>query len=374
MKTTLPQALQLIDRYICPQKEDETVLLMKSRGRVSAKNIQANFCIPPYDMALCDGYAVSKKQIKQAALCVEDLVFVSTGERVQKDSFCIIEQERIEGKTIDIELLCKQKTFIKPKGEDIRKKDILVKKGNKIGSFDIANLATQGVSKVRVIKEARFAYLGIGDELIDVQEKIGDSKIYNSNAYTMASRGEMSGVRTATIENVKDDVDAVKKRIKKFKKHDVIITIGGMSKGDTMYTLLKEGWLKIVFMGVKMSPAGLTAFSFYKKTPILHLPGLPMSALLGFEILGSAIIRKIYAHSAQDTKCMSVCLKHDIKNLYRSQRIVPGFFDGNSFAPMKILAGMSNVLNNCNGYILPKQKVDLKRGQRVDFYPFKSWQ
>ena len=375
VKTALRDALTLIISHVTPLKILDSVPLMKARGRICAQNIDAVRAIPPFDISLRDGRFIPLDKQGISLLHVKDLPLISTGEKVPEHCALIIESEELLQETIT---LTKQwqnlpsKEHIKCKGEDIQKGERLLKTGDRIGPFDITNLASQGVAHVPVLKEARIAYVGIGDELIDVQEQANDHMTYNSNAYTMAARGEMMGARTAIITHVKDTRKEIIKKLRSLKKYDAIITSGGMSTGDAMHQLLEDGTLTPLFKGVAMAPAGLTALSFLEETPILHLPGLPMACLLGFEVIGAALIRQLYGIKEIEGSIMTNTAQ-TIKYNPRSQSIVPGFFDGHLFFPERIAAGMLNVLNRCNGFILPTQDHPLEVGDPVVFHPFVSW-
>lgn len=368
MKRPLVEALQCLATKITPLSTVESVPLMKAFGRISAKTIKADFDIPPHPISLRDGRLISYKAIN-SSLDPFKLPRINTGQRVPKETACILEEESLQG--IDVANLNSNDCFIKAQGEDIQKNTLLLKKGSKIGPFDITNLASQGIHTIAVLKEARIAYVGIGDELIDVSESFKKDSVYNSNAYTMAARGEMMGARTATIANTNDTKDKILKTFENLEYVDAIITSGGMSPCDTMHHLLETGILKPLFKGVAMAPAGLTALSFYNQTPILHLPGLPMSALLGFEVIGAALIRSLYGIS-EHTNIVTQTTK-SIKAHPFSQSIVPGDFDGEAFTPRAIAAGMINVLNYCNGFIIVNTTKSLKNGDEVIFHPFLDW-
>lgn len=371
MKRPLSQALGLIASRITPLCHQESVPLMKAFGRISTKPILARMSIPPYPISLRDGRLISYKELENKnSFEAFNLPKIATGQRVPEDTACIIEEEMLEH--LSEEQVCANESFIKAQGEDIQEGAMLLQYGSKVGPFDITNLASQGIHTLTVLKEARLAYVGIGDELIDVNAPHKEGCIYNSNAYTMAARGEMMGARTAIITHTKDTRQSILHTFETLEHVDAIITSGGMSQNDTMHSLLEEGTLKPLFKGVAMAPAGLTALSFYNTTPILHLPGLPMSALLGFEVIGAALIARLYGLDA-NTSHITTQTTQPIKAHPYSQSIVPGLFDGEHFTPRAIAAGMINVLNHCNGFVIINTGEPLAKNDEVVFTPFLSW-
>lgn len=374
MKHTLSQALKLIKSHINSTLESEYIQLKDGRGRICAKDIFARYPIPTHDISLRDGYCVKKNF--SSPLLLEDLQMINTGSLIPKDTLCIIEHEKITSPIISQEMIQNAiknlPLIVKPKGEDIKKEELLVKRGKKIGAFDIANLTSQGICEVCVYKKVQIAYIGVGDEIVDVHQPLLTNQVYNSNAYTIALRAQNYGAKDVAITHVKSDLNSLKEIIQKYQHCDAIITIGSMSRGDTVDEMIKSGFTKEIFKGVKLAPAGLSGLSFFHNTPILHLPGLPMSALLGFEVLGVPIIQKLYGEIKKDFHSIHTLISKDIAKS-ANECIIPGFFDGSCFKPKKVKAGMMNVLNNCNGYILPNQKKPLKKGERIKFHPFIPW-
>lgn len=376
MKTILSEALMKILQHTIADLKQESVPLEEARGRINAIPVRARYFVPPYDISLRDGVALPAGMLERSSIIVSHLPTVMTGSRVPHDCVSIIESEKITGETISAALLGEVREagdFIKPKGEDIKEGEILIKTGDIISSFDIANLASQGISEVVVYKKIKIAYIGVGDDLVDISQQLQEGKIYNSNAYTIATRGKVLGALAKEISHVGDDVEALKEKLTSFQDCDAVVTIGGMSRGDTVDRLLEDDMLKTIFKGVALAPAGLSAFSFLGSMPILHLPGLPLSALLGFEILGTPMISRLYGQDFNANGGVNTVTSEDIKYQSSSQSIVPGFFDGNRFIPTKAQAGMMNVLNHCNGYILSPITEKLQEGDEVKFHPFTAW-
>lgn len=376
MKTSLSDALINILQNTIANLKQETIPLIEARGRINAVPIRARYFVPPYDISLRDGVALPAGVLERGSIGVSKLPVVMTGSKIPEDCACIIESEKITTDTISAALLgevIEYGNFIKPKGEDIKEGEILIKTGEVISSFDIANLASQGINEVVVYKKIKIAYVGVGDDLIDISQNMQEGKIYNSNAYTIATRGKVLGADVKEITHVKDDVLELKEKLLSLKDCDGVVTIGGMSRGDTVDKLLQDDAIRPIFKGVALAPAGLSAYSLLEEMPILHLPGLPLSALLGFEMLGVPMISRLYGQDFNISATINTTTSEDIKYQNSSQSVVPGFFDGNQFTPAKAQAAMMNVLNHCNGYILSPTTEKIQKGGRVKFYPFTKW-
>lgn len=377
MKTALTNAIDLIAQHINLNQQSQYVPLHKARGRKCAMDIYAKHSIPPYDISLRDGMIIPQYALERQNLSIKNLIAISTGGKVPDDCMYIIESEKIVNDSIsprNLDFSNQKSNFIKPKGEDIKKGDLLIKQGTTINAFDVANLATQGISQISVYKKPNIAYVGIGNELIDIQKEFSKDKIYNSNAYAIATRSESFGANIGEIVCINDNITTAKETLLRLKNsHDIIITIGGVSRNNSIGMLLLEDFFNVIFSGVALAPAGLSAFSFLGDTPILHLPGLPMSALLGFEILGLRLIYRYYGQDYDKKQIIMTPISQHVQQSGKSQSIIPGFFNGSEFAPIRARAGMMNILNRCNGYILPETDKDIATNQIVEFYPFVAW-
>ena len=79
------------------------------------------------------------------------------------------------------------------RGEDVRKGDVVVKKGKFIQPQDIAIMASVGHTKVIVKKEPVVGIISTGDELIEPSDSPGISQIRNSNAYQLNAQVTRAG-------------------------------------------------------------------------------------------------------------------------------------------------------------------------------------
>ncbi|PID47987.1 MAG: hypothetical protein CR967_01990 [Proteobacteria bacterium] len=376
MKTPLSNALSKIIKHSSTSLKKEFIPLIKARGRISAQLIHAKYNIPSHDISLRDGFVLKSDMLKKLPMQTDKLPQVQTGSRIDGDFVYIIEKERVKSKLINQDLLAKlprAKEFIKPKGEDIQKGQILINKGDTINSFDVANLASQGISEVLVYEKIKIAYIGVNDSIVDLDQDLQNGQIYNSNAYAIATRGKVLGASVSEILHVKSNSGALKEKLMGLKNCHAIVTIGSMGKGDCVDTLLEDKDFNVIFKGVALAPGGLSGFSFLGSIPILHLPGLPLSAFLGFEVLGSTMINTLYGKRFAKHNAIKTFSLERIKTQSSSQSVIPGFFDGSFFKPFKAKPGMMNVLNNCNGYIITPLSSGIKEGDRVDFYPFLAW-
>lgn len=272
------EALKIITDKISSTTKIKTIPLMDSVKHISAEDIYANHSLPSSNVSLKDGYALRDDGKHE----------VSTGELLEDDVIAVIPFEEEAPKQLEPFL------NIKKAGEDIQKGELLLAKGEYINASNITPLTSQGIRKLKVFQRPKVSVLSIGDNLCPIQKKKAAHEIYNSNALTFAARILEIGANIHKVwlakHNKKEIIECLKELSQ---KSDFIITTGAMSRNDIMQKLIYESSFEILFHKVQISPSSPSALSLYQNTPILSLPGLPLSSLLGFELLGIPTLKTI---------------------------------------------------------------------------------
>jgi len=349
------KALKIISKELLVVLQTKKIPLLDSVKHICAQNLYATVSIPTHPIALKDGFA----------LLDDERYEVSTGDILKEGTLSVVAYEQREANP--------PKMYnIKQAGEDIKKDELLLSRGELITAYGITSLASQGVRELEVFKKPKVSILSIGDRLCPVQKMIKKGETYNSNALTLAARILEVGAKIEKVWQVKNDKIAIKEHLKELGKHsDFIITTGAMSRYDAMSQVIYEDDFDILFHRVQIAPASPTALTCFEDTFILHLTGLPLSCLLGFELLGVPAIKTIKNISTKAKKGLFVKNKKEFTCRENCTSAIPGFFDGVSFknAP-SFKAGMLNILTKCNGYTLVEDRATVKKGERVEFFSF----
>ncbi|MDA7847960.1 molybdopterin molybdotransferase MoeA [Sulfurospirillum sp.] len=349
------EALSIITNKLSIVSHTRDIPLLDSVKHVCAKNVYAMTSLPTHPIALKDGFAFLDDESYE----------VSTGDILKYGTLAVVPyEESISNPPYMYN--------IKKAGEDIQKNELLISSGELITAYGITSLASQGIKTIKVFKKPKISILSIGDNLCPVQKEIKKGEVYNSNALSLGARILEVGAKVSKVWQVKNDKEAIKEHLDELKKHsDFIITTGAMSRYDAMSQVIYEDEFNILFHKVQIAPASPTAFSVYKETPILHLTGLPLSSLLGFELLGVPAIKIIKNESIGKIKSLHAKNEKEFTCKENCTSAIPGFFDGESFKSAPTFkAGMLNVLSKCNGYALIKDKTIIKDGDLIEFFSF----
>src|SRR5947207_659933 len=111
---------------------------------------------------------------------------------------------------------------------------------------------------------------------------IGPHQIVSSNALALAAFVTACGGVPVLVGNAPDDPDALRHIAAAARGTDLFVTTGGVSVGehDLVRDVLSEEGLAIDFWQIAMRPGKPLMVGRYRGTPMLGLPGNPVSTLV----------------------------------------------------------------------------------------------
>ena len=392
------QAIKRIVKSIKSSIKKEKLIIRNSIGRIVADDIKSNLDIPNFRNSAMDGYAINIKLLKSnkyilkeqgvslagkpysKKLVKNETVKVMTGALIPDNADAVIMKEMVKVKGEDIYFphnIVKNQN-IRLIGEDINKKDIIVKKGRMINHVDLGILASLGISKISVYKKPVISFFSTGDELISINKKLKKGMIYDSNRYILYGLLQKMPVIIKDMGVVKDnEISLIKKLNQCSKISNIIITTGGVSVGDADYiksALTKLG--KINFWKIAIKPGRPLAYGKINKSYFFGLPGNPVSAVVTFQLFVQAAIERYMGMS--QTKYINIKAITNTEMSKKKGRVEykRGFLvqdDNKNTVTATGLQG-SNImtsLSKSNCYIrLGSDISHVKKGDEVNVIPF----
>jgi len=389
MPISITEALDLIYANT-PVVDDEWIPIEDAVGRVTAEDLVAKYDLPRFDNSAMDGYAVKSSDGGAHLPCTQSIfagdqpdntleegsvMKIMTGAPIPKgcDAIVPVEEIQVDSDKIILPASIKKDAFIRRAGEDIKKGDIFLEKGEKITAYTIAMLASQGISHIRVKRKVRVAVFGTGDELRPHFEHIEPHQLYNSNTPMFLARAKELGCETQYIRSSKDTMTALQEAIKQALHADIIITSGGISMGDKDFTKDAFGasGMKLLFEGIDIKPGRPTAFGKIGNTIIINLPGNPLASMVNYEIFVRAAIRKMSGLKAYYHNRIKTRLKKELRVKKGKYTVKLGRFDGDTFDPIPLqMPGMVSPLQAADGMIIVSpEKEMLAKGDTVHMLP-----
>jgi molybdopterin molybdotransferase len=295
--------------------------LLESLGLPVCESIVAPMDLPSFDNSAMDGYAVyfddvatasedhpvhlpvvgemAAGQTKLFALSPGTTVRIMTGAPVPQGADAIVPIEWTDGgvATVRITRAPQRDEHVRHRGEDVRAGDVLLEDGTVLGPRQLGLLASVGRSQVLSRPRPRVVIISTGAELREPGTSLGHDSIYDANSYMLAAAARSTGAIAYRVGIVSDDASEFRDALSdQLVRADLVVTSGGVSKGayDVVKEVLSE--LGTVSFGeVAMQPGKPQGFGFVGEdsTPILTLPGNPVSAYVSFEVFAVPAIRRM---------------------------------------------------------------------------------
>jgi len=315
--------------------EAEAIPLSDALGRVLAEDALARASSPPFTNSAMDGYALRSADTTganaQAPIRLQlvgevpagsvyprvvqagEAVRILTGAPLPDGADAALQQELTEVSDgwVTIAQPVAPGTNIRHAGEDAQPGALLAQAGAELGPAEIALLASLGVSPVRVARRPRVAILATGDELAPLGQPLKPGQIYNSNTPYLIAAVIRAGAEPVALGIAPDREEALREKLAQARQgFDLILTSGGVSVGD--YDLVKQLLSEqgaMEFWRVRMRPGKPLAFGSLGETPLLGLPGNPVSAAVTFELFGRPAIRRMLGAAQVERPLIEVTLE-----------------------------------------------------------------
>ncbi len=285
-----------------PIGEAETLPLEAALGRVLACEIRAGRTQPPCDLSAMDGYAVRAEEaqpgvrLKVIGVSAAGHPFtgqVEAGEAVRiytgaavpagADAILIQEQARREGQCVIVEAPVAQGRHIRRAGGDFREGETVLAPGTRLAVRHLALAAAADQASLPVIRRPRVKIYATGDELRPPGAAAKEPHaIVDSNGPALAAMLRAAGAEVADRAILPDDEAAIRYLAAAAEDADLVITIGGVSVGDRdlVRRLLPEQGFETAFWRIAIKPGKPVLFGHVGGTPLIGLPGNPVSALV----------------------------------------------------------------------------------------------
>lgn len=297
----------------------DVVPLWDAAERVLAEDVFSPFPVPRETNSAMDGYAVRFPDIQQPVenqamsqwfplsgqsvaghpfngdFVAGSAIRITTGALVPAGCDTVVMQEYVEkspdGLAIRLQTMPARGDYVRRQGEELAKGQLVLPKGTLLGPLQLGLLATLGISSCQVYRKIRVAVISTGDELQQPGLPLAQGQLYDSNRIVLHTVLTRLGCEVTDGGWVADQPDALKERLLTLAAHhDVLISSGGVSVGDSDFTrqvLAELG--NVHFWKVAIKPGKPFAFGAVKQAGkqcwFFGLPGNPVSAVTTCEQL-----------------------------------------------------------------------------------------
>jgi len=283
--------------------------LAEAEGRVLAEDVTAPLSLPVFDNSAMDGYAVRAEDVAGAddrnpvkLPVAEDIPAgrtdpltlapgtahrIMTGAPLPSGATAVVPVELTDGgtETVEIRTTPREGQHLRRAGEDVTAGTTVLRAGQLVTPAALGLAAALGLGSLTVVPRQRVLVMSTGSELVSAGTELKPGQIYESNAIMLAAAVREAGGEVVASPTSSDDVVQFSTVLEGYAgQADLIITSGGVSAGA--YEVVKDafGGGAVDFVKVAMQPGMPQGAGRISGTPIVTLPGNPVSALVSFEV------------------------------------------------------------------------------------------
>ncbi|MCE3037619.1 molybdopterin molybdotransferase MoeA [Helicobacter sp. faydin-H20] len=401
------EALQSILSTPLPLVGDEKINFTNSLDRILSTDIYAQENIPLAPLSSMDGYAFNYEDLEilktqgleilqdnpagsELSICKKGCAIKTfTGALMPKmtDTIVLIEECQVQNQRIFLhqDMHLQKGAWVRPVGSNYQSGEKLLQQGLKISPYEIGLLAELNCNFISVKQKPKVGILVSGSEIIEVGEKREhNGQVRSVNNHLIKAMVEKSGGQAIVYETLQDDKDTLLKTFTKMLNEcDLIVTTGGMSKGDYDFTqdvILEHS--DVIFKGVRIKPGKPVLFALSKasKKPILGLAGNPNAAAITFYLFGSLLLKRMTKQKAE-LKVLKAYLKEEMTKKdqrleFRSVKLE--VLEGKYYVSNLCKNNQSAIINNlCEDralVIFDAEKTILAKDTEVDIILLKEFE
>ncbi|MFE9815996.1 gephyrin-like molybdotransferase Glp [Streptomyces sp. NPDC005773] len=324
--------------------------LPEAQGCVLVEDVVVEIALPPFDNSSMDGYAVRVADVEGATeefpavlTVIGDVAAgdaglsgdqrvgpgeaarIMTGAPLPAGAEAVVPVEWTDGGTgegpaatmrahsdapegaageVRVHRPAEARAHVRARGSDVRPGDLALRAGSVIGPPQIGLLAAIGRSTVKVRPRPRVVVISTGSELVQPGVELTGGQIYDSNSFALTAAAREAGAIAYRVGAVSDDAETLRATIEdQLIRADIVVTTGGVSVGA--YDVVKEALSSVAdedepgggvdFRKLAMQPGKPQGFGSIgpDHTPLLALPGNPVSSYVSFELFVRPAIRTL---------------------------------------------------------------------------------
>lgn len=364
------------------KKQYEEIDIVDSLGRVTFEAVYAKVSSPSYNAAAMDGILVDAEKtyganernpitLKQN----KDFVYINTGNPILNGYNAVIMIEdvmELEDGKVKIIKPAYPWQHIRPIGEDIVKREMILPSKHKIRAIDVGALISGGINKIKVYKKPRVGIIPTGSEIVEEVNDIKEGTIIDSNSRVFEGLIREYGGNPNRYSPVEDNYAILKESIKRgIEENDILLINAGSSAGSKDFTVkvIREIG-EVLVHGIAMKPGKPTILGVIKGKPVIGVPGYPVSSYLSFETFVKPLIYKYIGKKDTNGDTVDAVLTKRLVSSFKNEefiRVNLGYVDNKFVAtPLSSGAGVTMSLVKADGILsIPRKSEGMEAGSLV---------
>jgi molybdopterin molybdotransferase len=320
-------ALAVLDAHlIIPERPTEDITLDAALRRVLAEEIASPCDSPDFDRSTMDGFAVKSvdtfgaAESRPALLTVVgdipmgavaargigkgEAMKIATGGALPEgaDAVVMFEQtQTVDAKWIEVVKPVGPFENVIRAGDDIKKGEVILRRGHRIRPQDMAALASVGITRFQAVARPVAAVISTGNEIVPADTVPGPGRIRDSNSYNLRGLVAQAGGSAVNKGIVPDEYERLRAALEEaVNSSDLVLMTGGSSVGiaDLTAKVINDvGRPGVLVHGVSIKPGKPLIVGLIETprghVPVFGLPGHPAAVSICFEIFVKPVLSRM---------------------------------------------------------------------------------
>lgn len=304
-----------------------TVPIDQAGGRIAAETVRAPIDVPGFDRSIMDGYAVQAGdtvgayddspvtlsysgavgagEAPSVTVGPGEAVEIATGAVLPSGADAVVQVERTRRPADDVlvERPVAPAENVMKVGADIPAGTALIRQGDRLDPRRVGLLAAVGVDEVPVFEQPVVGIVSTGREIVRPtdRDELGPAEIFDTNSFSLAAAAEEADGQSTIYPHADEDYESIRATIEEATAGcDLVLSTGSTSASaeDVVYRVVDEAG-ELLLHGVAIKPGKPTVVGRIDETPVLGLPGNPISALMTFRVFAEPLIRRAAGRPTQ---------------------------------------------------------------------------
>ena len=373
-------------------------------GRVLAETIWAKISSPHYHASAMDGFSVKAFETHGASETApisldysSQTEYLDTGDPLPAWADAVIPIENVEslsvqGTTADdprhpdlirIRASVSPWSHVREMGEDMVATQLVLPDGHQMRPVDLGAAAGCGYDRLDVARKPKVAIIPTGTELVYPGDPLKEGDIIEYNSIVLAAQVNDWGGEGTRFENIPDDFKKIKTQvIQAAADYDLILLIAGSSAGSEDYSSgIVEETGQLLIHGIAVRPGHPVILGLVnsdgRTTPIIGVPGYPVSAALTADIFVEPLLGKWLGRPPIRPQTIQAEISRKVNSRGGDDeylRVAVGFIGDRAIAaPLSRGSGVITSLVRADGLvIIPRGIQGLQAREKVSVQLYRS--
>ncbi len=368
------------------KRKTEIISIEEALGRVLADDVESPIDSPPFNRSAVDGYALRARDTFQAREyrpvelkvvcevtageeCKTEVregtaVYLTTGTKLPHGVDAVLMQEMAEREGDRIRVLrpVAPGQNVSLRGEDVRKGEVILRRGTILRPQDVALLKSVGIKRVSVVKKPKVCIVVTGSELVEEADpsELERGKIMESNSIMLRGLVERYLGEPVIYGVIPDDEEEVKKAVEWGKSNcDLTLVTGGSAFGKRD---LAHFFVRLKFHGTTIKPGRPMGYG----ERVFIMSGYPVAVFAQFQLFVKHAIAELVGAKDYEVKVRARLTERIASQLGRYEFVKVLYRNGEATPVKRRGSGLISTLVESNGYMeIPENSEGFLEGEEV---------